>query len=429
MSRFDVNESCIFGRGQSPINKLNIGYWFKVDINMAGKTQLAPWIGGAVIGAVISASFWAGHELWPRSVANLGTQAALPPITAPGGAKLPLAILPLGENTIADIAKQASDSVVNIDISKSYTVPDTQQFGLNGMPFFFGNPDSMPKPEMRKYEARGCGSGLIYRSDGYIITNNHVVGEADKIKVTLNDKRQFEGKVVGRDTFTDLAVVKIDASDLPVAKLGTSKTLRAGDWAIAIGSPLGLDHSVSLGIISALGRSIISNMSNNVELIQTDAAINPGNSGGPLINIHGEVIGINVAIRQDGQNIGFAIPVDIVKEISQQLVEHGTIARAYLGIYMRDLDPELAKSLNLPAETQGVVVAQAMKNGPAQKAGVERLDVIERVDGTAVKSAKEVQGFVLKHKPNDKLILLVSRNGALKPITVTVGDRPTKEQS
>jgi serine protease Do len=395
---------------------------------MAGKTQLAPWIGGAVIGAVISASFWAGHELWPRSVANLGTQAALPPIVAPVGGKLPIAILPLGENTIADIAKQASDSVVNIDISKSYSVPDSQQFGLGGMPFFFGNPDSMPKPEMRKYEARGCGSGLIYRSDGYILTNNHVVGEADKIKVTLNDKRQFEGKVVGRDTFTDLAVVKIDASGLPAARLGTSKNLRAGDWAIAIGSPLGLDHSVSLGIISALGRSI-DNMRNNVELIQTDAAINPGNSGGPLINIHGEVIGINVAIRGDGQNIGFAIPVDIVKDISQQLVEHGSIARAYLGIYMQDLEPELSKSLGLPPDTQGVLVARAMKNGPAEKAGVERLDVIQRVDGTAVKSAKEVQGFVLKHKPNDKLILLVSRNGALKPITVTVGDRPTKEQS
>ncbi len=390
---------------------------------MAGKTQIAPWLGGAVIGAVISASFWAGHELWPRSSANLGTQAALstqavPQPMAPNNGKMPVPILPLGENTISDIAKEVSDSVVNIDTSKSYSVPD---FG--GMPFFFGNPDGIPRPQMRTGEQRAVGSGVIYRSDGYIITNNHVVGEADKIKVTLMDKRQFVGKVVGRDTFTDLAVVKIDAQGLPAAKLGSSKNLHAGDWAIAIGSPLGLDHSVSLGIISALGRSI-DGLRSTVDLIQTDAAINPGNSGGPLINIHGEVIGINVAIRGDAQNIGFAIPVDIVKEVAQQLADHGTIAHAFLGIFMQDLFPELAQSLGLPADMQGVLVTRTMKDGPADRAGVEDNDVIQRVDGTPVKTSREVQSFVLKHKPNEKLTLLVSRNGALKPLTVTVGDRP-----
>ncbi len=396
---------------------------------MAGNRSFIPWLGGALIGAMVSASFWAGHEFWPHPSANPGAEIAVPPpIKTRAASGVASASLQLGENTIADIAKLVSDSVVNIDISKDYTVPDFQD-PLGSLPFFFGGGDQqLHQPEMRKFQARGCGSGVIYRSDGYILTNNHVVGQADDIKVTLNDKRQFVGKVVGRDSFTDLALVKIDATGLPAARFGTSKSLRPGDWAIAIGSPLGLDHSVSLGIISALGRSL-DGLNNNVELIQTDAAINPGNSGGPLINIHGDVIGINVAIRGDGQNIGFAIPVDVVKDVAKQLVEHGTIARAYLGIYMQDMDPELAKSLGLPPDTKGVLVARAMPNGPAEKAGIASGDVIQRVDGTAVNTAKEVQSFVLKHKPNEKLSLLVARNGILKPITVTVGDRPTREQS
>jgi S1-C subfamily serine protease len=255
-----------------------------------------------------------------------------------------------------------------------------------------------------------------------------VVGQADDILITLNDKRKFKGKVVGRDPFTDLALVKIEVGNLPVARFGTSIGLRPGDWAIAIGSPLGMDHSVTLGIISAIGRQV-DGLSQIAEVIQTDAAINPGNSGGPLLNIHGEVIGLNEAIRGDGQNIGFAIPVDTVKDVAKQLIDHGSIARAYLGINMQEINPELAESLGLPNETKGVLVARTMPDGPAAKAGIENGDIIQIVDGSSVQTPKDVQKSVFKHRPNDKLSVLVSRNGALKPIMVTVGDRPTKDRS
>ncbi|MDR3612441.1 MAG: trypsin-like peptidase domain-containing protein [Candidatus Obscuribacterales bacterium] len=411
---------------------------------MAEKNKLLPWFGGAALGAaavgiiVVVPQLAANSPSSPNTAPQVSTMLPAAPVPnlsvdkiatdkaplaqAPGtnllNGRPPLMLSPFGENTVADIAKDASDSVVNIDIRKSYVVDDGPTFS----PFGFGD------SQARTYEARGVGTGVIYRSDGYILTNNHVVGQADDILVTLNDKRKFKGKVVGRDTFTDLALVKIEASNLPVARFGTSVGLRPGEWAIAIGSPLGMDHSVTLGIISALGRQV-EGLSQIAEVIQTDAAINPGNSGGPLLNIHGEVIGLNEAIRGDGQNIGFAIPVDTVKDVAKQLIDHGSIARAYLGINMQEINPELAQSMGLPDETKGVLVARTMPDGPAAKAGIENGDIIQRVDGSSVQTPKDVQKSVFKHKPNDKLSVLVSRNGALKPIMVTVGDRPTKDRS
>ncbi|HEY9754890.1 MAG TPA: trypsin-like peptidase domain-containing protein [Oculatellaceae cyanobacterium] len=397
---------------------------------MASKSVVT-FVSGAVVGAAMGGMFWAGHEFWPQSSNSQASpvSTAIPPVTAGRGLSQAAAsqIMPLAENTIADIAKQASDSVVNIDISKTYTVSDSPYTHFREFGFSFPGFDANQGPH--KMERKGMGTGVIYREDGYILTNNHVVGNADKIKVTLNDKREFDGTVVGRDPFTDLAIVKINAKDLIAAKFGTSSNLRPGDWAIAIGSPLGYDHSVTLGIISALGRSLDMPSSNNVQMIQTDAAINPGNSGGPLLNIHGEVVGINVAIRGDGQNISFAIPSDVAKDIASQLLTKGSIQRAYLGIYMQNLEPEIAKSLNIPEGTQGVLVARSAPDGPAAACGLEAGDVIQRVDGQPVTTSKEVQAAVLKHKPKDKMSLLVSRNGVLKPITVEVGERPIKEQS
>lgn len=393
---------------------------------MAERATLFPWVGGVLIGCALSASFfYAGHTFWPQS--EIGTENKAP--MSQERAKTSSASFPLvlAENTIAEIAKKASDSVVNIDISNKVTVSESQFDPFGDFSFFFGPGFEAPHQAPRKFERRGTGSGVIYRSDGYILTNYHVVGEADKIKVTLNDKRVFDGKVVGRDKYTDLALVKIDAQNLPAATLGTSKDLRAGDWAIAIGSPLGLDHTVTLGIISALGRSL-GELNNNVELIQTDAAINPGNSGGPLLNIRGQVIGLDVAIRGDAQNIGFAIPIDVAKEVAQQLITKGTIARAYLGIKMRDLDLATNKSLGLPDDSKGVLVAQVMPDSAAQSAGLNQGDVIERIDGNVVTDSKQVRDLVRRHKPNDRMNLLVSRNGNLIPITVTIGDYPNNEK-
>jgi Do/DeqQ family serine protease len=380
------------------------------------------------MGIAICCAFWAGHEFWPQAQEGLPSSPAitLNPLTkAP---KLPGNPLILAENTIADIAQQASGSVVNIDISSSVTMadfPSPTPFPFHDFDFPFGLGGPQMPHAQPKLEKHGSGSGVIIRSDGYILTNNHVVGRADDIRVTLNDKRTFSGTVVGRDKFTDLALVKINAKDLPVAHLGASANLRPGDWAIAIGSPVGLDHSVTLGIISALGRSI--GDLNNVELIQTDAAINPGNSGGPLLSIRGDVIGINTAIRGDAQNIGFAIPIDVAKDVANQLVTKGTIERPYLGIYMQELNEKLAHSLGVSSTTKGVVIAGLAPNSPAEKSGLMQGDIVEKVEGTAVTTGKQIQALVRAHKPGENLSFLVFRAGAMKDLSVQIGTYPNKE--
>lgn len=387
-------------------------------------SSLPAWIGGIIIGILIAVAFWAGHAYWPGGqIPSLSTQAPPPNVVAPPGSTSPTQMLSLAENTIADIAEKASDSTVNIDISSKVTVPEV------GMPFgsfdfFFGQAPHQP----RTFQRKGSGSGVVYRSDGYILTNNHVVGDADDIQVTLNkDKKTYKGRVVGRDSFTDLALVKIEANNLPAAVIGTSSNLRPGDWAIAIGSPLGLDHTVTLGIISALGRSL-NELNSNVELIQTDAAINPGNSGGPLLNVHGQVIGINTAIRGDAQNIGFAIPIDVAKDVATQLLERGKISRPYLGIYMQELDEKLSRSLGLPPASKGVVIAKVGEGSPAADAGLQIGDVIEKIDGVTVKTSKEVQTAVRKRKPGDALNFLIRRDNAIQSVSVKIGEYPVAKE-
>jgi S1-C subfamily serine protease len=398
--------------------------------------SVGSWISGMAVGALIAlVGVGVGHKYWPSEPVSLSDHVGSATSTGKeiqnGSAAKSLL---LAENTIADIAKEAADSVVNINITSSITITDSP-FDYYGLPFrspfdlFFGQGGGGGEPHQRKFEKEGIGSGLILRPDGYILTNNHVVGNADTITVTLNDKRKFKGTVVGRDKVTDLALVKIDVKGLRAARLGTSKNLEPGDFVIAIGSPLGYDHSVTLGIISALGRSLdIQNTGyeRNIQLIQTDAAINPGNSGGPLLNIHGEVIGINQAIRGDAQNIGFAIPIDMAKEISDQLMTKGTIERPYLGIYMKELDEKLAKSIGLPATTKGVVIAGLAQDGPAVQAGLLQADVIQKVDGKAVENGKQIQDIVRSHKPGETLSLLIVRNGQIKPLSVKIGTYPDK---
>lgn len=339
----------------------------------------------------------------------------------------------LGGETIADIASATAPAVVNIEVDQQVSAAGLGMpfFGNmpGGMEFFFNGqrvtPGGNGKPNLPKIEKHNTGSGFIVRPDGYILTNAHVVRGANKIKVTLNDKRTFAGKVVGTDSFSDLAVVKIDATDLPTLKMGNSADLRPGEFAVAIGSPLGFDHTVTLGIISAVGRSV-TDVNGNINFIQTDAAINPGNSGGPLLNLKGEVVGVNTAIQANAQNIGFSIPVDIAKNVTEDLIANKKILRPWLGLAMSDLDETMAKSLGLSPSTKGVVVAQVIDGSPAQSGGLERGDIIQKIDGKEMLAPKEVQEYVRAHKVSDTLNFFVLHNGAPKAVAVNIGQYPDK---
>jgi len=353
---------------------------------------------------------------------------------------------PITPNTVADIAQVLAPSVVNIEVNQTVAQP---QMSFPGMPFnmpfgnfeFFYNgqrvnpnpnggaikpPGAQTQPNLPKIEKHNSGSGFIIRADGYILTNSHVVRGASKIKVTLTDRRVLEGKVIGIDSFSDLAVVKIDATNLPVVKMGSSSNLRPGEFVIAIGNPLGFDHTVTFGIISAVGRTI-TDVNGNINFIQTDAAINPGNSGGPLLNLDGEVIGVNTAMQANAQNIGFTIPIDIAKGVVDDLIAHKKIVRPWLGIAMQEVDEVMAKSLGLPPTTKGVVIAQIIDGSPAQAAGLERGDVIEKIDGKDVATGKEVQEIVRSHKVSDTINFFILRNKIGKAISLNIGQYPGSE--
>ena len=334
---------------------------------------------------------------------------------------------------VADVAESVAASVVNIDTQRKVKVqspfgglntdpndPTAQLFNqFFGFPFGGQGIQINPGyPNGRLPVLKGNGSGLIISTDGLVLTNNHVVKDADDITVTLNDHRKFAGTVVGRDPLTDLALIRIKgANNLQPAKLGDSSKLRPGSWVLAIGSPLGFDHTVTLGIISALSRQI-PDINSNVEFIQTDAAINPGNSGGPLVNLNGEVVGINTAIAGSGQNIGFAIPVNTVKRISAELSEKGSITRPWIGVSMANLNPTLAKSIGVDENVKGVIVAQVYPDGPAAHAGLQQGDIIQRVNGQAVDSPKSIQDLVRDKKPGTELNMQILRNGKMEAVSI-----------
>ncbi|MDH4379969.1 MAG: trypsin-like peptidase domain-containing protein [Vampirovibrionales bacterium] len=334
---------------------------------------------------------------------------------------------------VADVAEQVAPGVVNIDVSHTEAIRGggsmypgmtpmddelfRQFFGLPGNPFKANG--GAPAERI----VQGNGSGVIISAEGHIITNNHVVNGATNVTVTLSDGRKLPAKVIGTDKYTDLAVLKINAPNLQPVPLGNSETLRPGEFVIAVGSPLGFDHTVTLGIVSAISRRV-PDINMNLDFIQTDAAINPGNSGGPLVNLDGQVIGINTAISGRGQNIGFAIPVNVVRNVSQTLISSGTIHRPWVGIAMTPLNAELAKSLGLSAATEGIVVAQVMPDSPAEKAGFLGGDIIQRMDGQKVASAKEVQGVIQQLPLGNKVTFQVLRDGKLLMFTVTTQELP-----
>jgi serine protease Do len=328
-----------------------------------------------------------------------------------------------GPETIADIVEKVGDAVVNIDVVKKVRVSspfgnferDFGSFGFDLMPEFrdFFRDRIIPQ--------KGAGSGFIIDAKGDILTNEHVVRGADEIKVTLKDGRKFTGKVVGSDSSLDLAIIKVDARDLPSLKLGDSSRIRPGEWVIAIGNPYGFSNTVTAGIISATGRSLKDLGKEN--LIQTDTPINPGNSGGPLLNLKGEVIGINVAIVAGAQSIGFAIPVNAAKEVVDELIKEGKVVRAWLGIYMRDVDEKIAAYLELPV-AEGVVITEVAKDSPAEKMGIEKYDIIRAINDTKIKTSAEISEAVKDKKPGDRISVKVYREGETKILKGKLGERP-----
>ncbi len=276
----------------------------------------------------------------------------------------------------------------------------------------------------REYQTHSLGSGFIVSQDGYILTNTHVVGNADEILVKLTDQREFKAKVIGTDQRTDVALIKIDAKNLPTVRTGDSEKLRVGEWVVAIGSPLGLENSVTAGIVSAKGRSLPSE--NYVPFIQTDAAVNPGNSGGPLFNLNGEVVGINSQIisRTGGfMGISLAIPIKVALDVSDQLRSNGRVVRGRIGVNIQEMTKDLAESFGLPKQ-QGALISSVEKDGPADKAGLLPSDIVLKFNSSPVTSSVDLVRQVGGTKPGSKVTLQVWRNKSIKDVVVTVGETP-----
>ena len=293
-----------------------------------------------------------------------------------------------------------------------------KRFGQRAMP---GAP--------REYENKGLGSGFIISADGYILTNAHVVAEADEVVVKLTDKREFKAKVLGADRRTDVALIKIEAAGLPTVRQGDPNKLKVGEWVLAIGSPFGLDNTVTAGIVSAKGRSLP--QENYVPFIQTDAAVNPGNSGGPLFNMKGEVVGINSQIysRSGGyMGLSFAIPIDIAMEVKAQLQASGKVSRGRIGVVIQEVNKELADSFGL-AKASGALVAKVEKGGPADKAGVEEGDIILKFDGKAISQSIDLPRIVAMTKPGNRSTLQVWRKGNAKDLSLIVAELPDDDQA
>ncbi|MBI2212787.1 MAG: Do family serine endopeptidase [Acidobacteria bacterium] len=336
--------------------------------------------------------------------------------------------------SFADIADRVMPAVVSITSTEVVKETPRRFHGNDPFEFFFPDPRRQTPQDQGEQEERrqvSGGTGFIISEDGYILTNNHVIEGATKVEVvigqTLEDPgRSVPAKIIGRDEATDIALIKVDTKEkLPTVKLGDSNDIRVGDWAIAIGNPLQFNNTLTVGVISGRGRAIgISDATRSFEnFIQTDAAINYGNSGGPLLNISGEVIGINTAIRAYAQNIGFATPIDVAKRIYPQLKEKGTVSRGYLGISIRDLEANQAKAFGLPDGTRGVLVDEPVPGKPADKAGLKYGDVIVQVDDIMIKRTRDLIDYVSDVGPGVKVKISFYRDGAKKTVTATTEER------
>jgi len=328
-----------------------------------------------------------------------------------------------------DIAESATPSVVTIFTEKTVNRRFVSPFDLFGSPFdgFFDRPRGNQAPDSRKEVLRGLGSGVIISKDGYILTNNHVIENADTIYIRTYDNKRHEAKIIGSDPKTDIAVIKTDAKNLNPIAIGDSDALRVGEWVIAIGSPLGenLARTVTQGIVSAKGRANVG-LADYEDFIQTDAAINPGNSGGPLVNIDGELVGINTAIasRTGGfQGIGFAVPSNMARQIMQSLVKSGKVTRGWLGVTIQDVDENIAKGLRLD-KADGVLVGTVLENSPAKAAGLKTGDVILEINGKKLRDTVELRNTIARTSPGTTVQLTLWRDGALKKVSVKLNEIP-----
>lgn len=333
----------------------------------------------------------------------------------------------IGPQTFVTLAKEQKPAVVNISITK--TIKGHPRIfrppSGNNNPFeefferFFGD---MPQQDFKQ---KSLGSGFIISKDGYILTAAHVVEDVDEINITLANQKEFEAKVIGVDNKTDIALIKIKSwKDLPVARLGNSDTLKVGEWVMAVGNPFGLEHTVTAGIVSAKGRVIGAGPYD--DFVQTDASINPGNSGGPLFNIYGEVVGINTAIIPQGQGIGFAIPINMAKDILEDLKLKGEVDRGWLGVLIQKITPALAKSFGLE-EANGALVAEVIEDSPADNAGLKRGDIITALNGKKIKDYGELSRLTARTKPESKIDIEIIRDGKHMEIEVKIGLYPKEE--
>lgn len=393
----------------------------------SSQLQIRRWVATVVVlaaiagGALLAIGFknWSGNSVY-------------------GAASVPVAVtrdsapVPLGSfaNGFAAVLKPALPAVVNIHTSKIVKPKANQMMPFFNDPFFrqfFGDQGGQVQP--RPQREQSLGSGVIVTSDGTIITNNHVIDGASEIKVDLSDKRDFTAKLVGTDPQTDIAVLKINATGLPTLPIGDSGKLQVGDVVLAIGDPFGIGETATMGIVSATGRGLDQRIEQYENFIQTDAAINPGNSGGAMIDLHGNLVGINTAILSGesggNQGIGFAIPIDMARNVMNQLVEHGKVVRGYLGLLPQDVSPEIAKEFGLNEPT-GALVGSVEANTPSAKSGLKRGDIILKVNGDTVNSGNDLRLKISQTAPGTTVHLTIWRDGKTQDVPVTLAQVPNQ---
>ena len=375
------------------------------------------WFAGGVtliaVGIVLGVVITTGTNFAPVSNA----QEAAEPVSS-------VASMAIGRSPFTAVADEVLPAVVSVDTKRTVR-RSTDPFGDMFRDMFGDRGRNRDEQNYREYEVPGSASGFIFDDAGYIMTNNHVVRGANEIEVTLTDGREFEATVVGQDPNTDIAVIKIEGDDLPWLRLGDSDEIRVGDWAIAVGNPLDLEGTVTVGVVSAKGRVDL-NIQGGAPLyqdfIQTDASINFGNSGGPLVNIEGEVIGINSAVNAQADGIGFAIPINLARDVSEALISEGKVVRGFLGVRPQEITRELAEASDL-GDTEGIIIASVEAGTPADEAGIEPGDVITRFDGTRITGVAQFRRVVAGVAPGEEVEVGIVRDGRPRTLTAVLEER------